>query len=365
MPQRTPLYAEHIQASAVLVDFCGWELPIHYGSQLQEHHAVRQHAGMFDVSHMTVVDLEGDGAQDYLRYLLANDVARLPLKKALYSCMLNQDGGIIDDLIAYYLNDSPYRYRVVVNAATREKDLHWMKQQAADFAVTLTERTDVAMLAVQGPQAYDLAMSVLPTALASAAGELARFQACQHDHWFVARTGYTGEDGVEIILPAAKAPALWQRLLTVGVKPCGLGARDTLRLEAGMHLYGTDMDETVTPLVSGLGWTVAWDPPERDFIGKSALLAQRATGVSQRFVGLVLTTKGVLRNHQRVVCKDVGEGEITSGSFSPSLQSAIALARIPAAATQSQCEVDIRGRLLPARIVKLPFVRQGESALVD
>ncbi len=365
MPQRTPLYQAHLDADATMVDFAGWQMPIHYGSQLTEHYAVRQSAGMFDVSHMTVLDLTGDGARDFLRYLLANDVARLSLNKALYSCMLNHEGGIIDDLIVYYLSDSPSRYRMVVNAATRDKDIAWIRKQANEFAVTINECHDLAMLAVQGPTACDTVATVLPTALAQAMQNLKRFQAYQQHDWFIARTGYTGEDGVEIIIPATEATKLWQRLLAAGVTPCGLGARDTLRLEAGMHLYGTDMDETVTPLVSGLAWTIAWEPADHDFIGKQALLAQKATGVDQRFVGLVLETKGVLRNHQRVVCEGVGDGEITSGSFSPSLQCAIGLARIPAAATDAHCQVEIRGRLLPARIVKLPFVSQGECVLVD
>lgn len=363
MPQRTSLYDQHIQSGAVLVDFCGWELPMHYGSQLQEHHAVRQQAGMFDVSHMTVIDIHGIGVKDFLRYLLANDVARLSLSKALYSCMLNPQGGILDDLIVYYLAEETYHYRVVVNAATREKDLAWIIQQASSFSVTVTHCDDVAMIAVQGPEAIDKLTSILPNVLANKITGLSRFQACQQNGWFVARTGYTGEDGVEIILPSSDASSLWQQLLEVGVVPCGLGARDTLRLEAGMHLYGTDMDETVTPLESGLAWTVAWDPSERDFIGKKALLSQRAAGVNQRCVGLMLTGKGVLRNHQRVVCAQDCEGEITSGSFSPSLNCAIAMARIPTSVTDPQCYVDVRGRLLPARIVKLPFVRQGASVV--
>lgn len=360
MRKRTPLYDQHVAAGATLVDFAGWQMPIHYGSQLQEHRAVREEAGMFDVSHMTVLDVIGEGGRDFLRYLLANDVARLSEHQALYSCMLDEAGGVIDDLIVYYLQSAPSHYRVIVNAATREKDIAWITQQASQFDVSIHVAHETAMIAVQGPHAREKLASVLPKALIEPVGQLKRFEACTQDAWFIARTGYTGEDGVEMVLPASDAPALWQALMQVGVAPCGLGARDTLRLEAGMHLYGTDMDETVTPLESGLGWTVSYTD-DRDFIGKAALLAQKAQGVGQRFVGLVLEGKGVLRNDQVVVCDDQGEGHITSGSFSPTLNRAIALARIPKAGQITQCHVKVRSRLLPARVVKLPFVRAGKA----
>lgn len=362
-PQRTPLYEEHCKVRATLVDFAGWSLPIHYGSQLQEHHAVRNEAGVFDVSHMTVIDLKGENARSFLRYLLANDVAKLPLKKALYGCMLNESGGIIDDLIVYYLRESPDYYRMVVNAATREKDIVWIKKQAEPFNIDIEVCQDIAMIALQGPLALSKLASVLSPACMNAVSSLHRFEACTEGHWFIARTGYTGEDGVEIILPAKEAPLLWQQLLNNGVKPCGLGARDTLRLEAGMHLYGSDMDENVTPLESGLGWTVSFEDSDRNFIGKAALLQQKAEGVKHRFVGLILEAKGVLRNHQRIVCANAEDGEITSGSFSPTLQQAIAMARIPASAKENHCQIDMRGRLLPARIVNLPFVRKSKESI--
>jgi aminomethyltransferase len=343
MTLKTPLYDQHVAAGARIVDFGGWDMPLHYGSQKEEHHAVRQHAGVFDVSHMTIVDLAGARVRDYLRQLLANDVARLTESgKALYTCMLNEQGGVIDDLIVYFIDAT--RYRLVVNAATREKDLAWIRKQAQAFGVKVSERAELAMLAVQGPRARELAAPCID----ADAGD-----------WFVARTGYTGEDGWEIVLPAAEAPRLWDRLLAAGVRPCGLGARDTLRLEAAMNLYGNDMDETVSPLESGLGWTVAWEPADRDFIGRAALEKQREAGNLRRFVGLLLEDKGVLRDHQRIVVDGFGEGEITSGGFSPTIDRSIALARLPAG-DYDRAQVDIRGKLLNVRVVKTPFVRNGE-----
>ncbi len=360
MGNKTPLYQCHVDAGAKLVDFAGWDMPINYGSQIAEHEAVRAAAGMFDVSHMTVVDVSGADAKVYLQRLLANDVARLTLTgKALYSCMLNESGGVIDDLIVYYLRDN--FYRVVINSATRARDLAWLDGQAQPYSgLNLKPRDDVAMLAVQGPDARDRAIGLFADHQQQALRELSRFQAAEFDDCFVARTGYTGEDGFEILMLDEQIGALWSRLLEAGVVPCGLGARDTLRLEAGMNLYGADMDETTSPLVSGLGWTVAMSD-ERDFVGKQALMQQQAEGVQQSFVGLLLLDKGVLRNHLRVVTP-LGEGEITSGSYSPTLQQSIAMARVPAGAG-GQVEVEIRNRMLRAEIVKLPFVREGKSML--
>lgn len=340
-----------------MVDFTGWEMPIRYGSQIDEHHQVRNDAGMFDVSHMTVVDICGPRTRHFLSYLLANDVAKLQQPgKALYSCMLNEAGTVIDDLISYFLHDE--WFRLVVNAATRDKDLAWLERQGAAFSVATTEQPELAMIAVQGPQARAKVLSLLPAEDATALAALQPFTAEQHGDLFIARTGYTGEDGFEITMPAGQAENFWQRLLEAGVAPCGLGARDTLRLEAGMNLYGQDMDEDVTPLVSGLGWTVAMKD-ERRFIGREALEAQQAEGVSRQLVGLVLEGRGILRPHQKVLTAR-GEGETTSGGFAPTLQKAIAFARIPAGAGAS-CEVEIRGKLLTARIVKAPFVRNGAA----
>ena len=360
MGKHTPLYDMHVSLGAKMVDFGGWDMPISYGSQIEEHHQVRKDAGMFDVSHMTVVDLTGAGVRDCLRHLLANDVARLEEKgKALYSCMLNEQGGVIDDLIVYYLEDD--FYRMVVNAATRDKDLAWLEKQASDYDVQLEVRDDLAMIAVQGPNARDKVHQVLGDR-AEALQDIGVFFMRRLDDMAVARTGYTGEDGYEIMLPAQQASTFWSRLLEAGVKPCGLGARDTLRLEAGMNLYGADMDETVTPLESGLAWTVAWEPAERDFLGRKALEAQRGAGVKRKLVGLVLEDKGVLRNHQKVIVDGQPAGEITSGSFSPTLGQSIAFARVPVD-IGSECEVEVRNKRLRARVVKPPFVRKGKVCI--
>ena len=355
--RRTPLYAAHVAAGARMVDFSGWEMPINYGSQIEEHQAVRRDAGMFDVSHMTVVDVRGAGARAYLLRLLANDVSRLAQPgKALYSCMLNQRGGVIDDLIVYFL--AADEYRLVVNAATRDKDLLWLQAQAAGFDVHIDEQSCLAMIAVQGPLARQKALSVLPAGFAAEAEQLQAFFACRTGDLFIARTGYTGEDGFEITVPAEQAMELWNQLLAAGVRPCGLGARDSLRLEAGMNLYGQDMDENVSPLESGLGWTVAMKDA-RDFVGRKALEEQKAAGVTRRLVGLVLQDKGVLRAGQAVITAQ-GEGITTSGGFSPTLRRAIAFARIPLG-DAVECAVSIRGKNLPARIVRPPFVRQGRA----
>ena len=361
MGLRTPLYDVHVAAGARMVDFGGWDMPVAYGSQIEEHHAVRRDAGMFDVSHMCVIDLRGHRVRDYLRHLLANDVAKLQQTgKALYSCMLREHGGVIDDLIVYYLDDRWYRR--VVNAGTREKDLEWLRAQAGAFEVSVEPRFDLAMVAVQGPNAREKAARVLEPGLAARALGLDNFFGTASDHWFVARTGYTGEDGWEIMLPATDVTDFWSRLRDAGVTQCGLGARDTLRLEAGMNLYGSDMDETTSPLESGLGWTIAWDPQDRDFIGRSALSSQKATGVGRKLVGLVLADRGVLRSHQKVIVPAVGEGEVTSGTFSPTLERSIGLARVPSQ-TGNRCEVEIRGRLLNASVVRPPFVRHGKIAI--
>lgn len=361
MGLRTPLYDKHLEQNAKMVDFGGWDMPLHYGSQIEEHHRVREDAGMFDVSHMTVVDLKGADVRDYLRFLLANNVDRLKTRgKALYSCMLNREGGVLDDLIVYYLEDN--WYRMVVNAATREKDLAWLQTAAKEFDdVSVTERDDLAMIAVQGPNAKEKVYEAMGEAVREAMADVKPFNAVTVGELFIATTGYTGEEGFEIILPAKAAPFTWQMLLDAGVAPIGLGARDTLRLEAGMNLYGTDMDETTSPLESNLGWTVAWEPADRVFVGREAIEAHRDAPV-RKLVGLVLEGKGVLRGHQKVYCDGAGEGEITSGSFSPTLGRSIAFARIPADASD-EVEVDIRGKPIGARVVKVPFVRNGKSCL--
>jgi aminomethyltransferase len=356
--KRTPFYDLHVLANAKIVDFAGWDMPLHYGSQLQEHHQVRQHAGMFDVSHMGVVDLHGPDTIAYLRRLLANNVDRLTEGKALYTCMLNEKGGVIDDLIVYKLNND--FFRVVINAGTREKDIAWMRMQAESFNLEMKERTDLAMLAIQGPEIKDKLEKMLPADQVEILRQLKPFHFAVFKDWFIARTGYTGEDGYEIIFPAVEAAKLWHSAMAAGIAPCGLGSRDTLRLEAGLNLYGSDMDETVTPLESNLAWTVIMEPKERLFIGREALEQQSQEGVKRRLVGLVLDGPGIIRNHQKVIIAGDGEGEVTSGGYSPSLEKSIALARVPAD-TGSQCFVEIRNKQVPAQVIKPPFVRNGKK----
>jgi len=358
MGSRTPLYEQHVAAGAKIVDFGGWDMPLHYGSQKEEHHVVRSAAGIFDVSHMTIVDLQGERVRDFLRHLLANDVAKLKDPgKALYSAMLNEAGGVIDDLIVYYMNDD--WFRLVVNASTRDKDLAWIRKTSSPYSVTVTECSELAMVAVQGPQARELAAVCIDAAHHEQALAMKPFYGMEAGDLFVARTGYTGEDGWEIAMPAEQAAQIWDQLLQAGIAPCGLGARDTLRLEAAMNLYGSDMDEDVSPLEAGMGWTIAWEPADRDFIGRAKLEEKQADATRQRFVGLLLEDKGVLRNHQRVVVDGFGEGEITSGGFSPTIGRSIALARLPAG-DYANAQVDVRGKLLNVRIVSTPFVRNGK-----
>ena len=357
--KQTPLNATHRAMGAKMVDFGGWDMPVNYGSQIDEHHQVRSDAGMFDVSHMRTVDIRGEGVRAFLRYLLANNVDKLQSGgKALYSCLLRPNAGVIDDLIVYFMNEQ--WFRIVVNAGTADKDIAWMQEQAASHAplLKITSRNDLAMVAVQGPNARAKVWQVLPQTQAATEG-LQPFQAADCGDYFVARTGYTGEDGFEIILPTTHVVSFWNALHKAGVAPIGLGARDTLRLEAGMNLYGQDMDETINPLEAGLAWTVDLKS-ERDFIGKAALLANPP---ARKLVGLVLQGRGVLRGHQ-VVHTAHGEGEITSGSFSPTLNLSVALARVPSAVkVDDAVQVAIRDKMLAAKVVKYPFVRNGKAVV--
>ena len=359
MGNRTPLYETHVASGAKIVDFGGWDMPLNYGSQIEEHHAVRRDAGMFDVSHMCPVDVRGGDARAFLRYLVANNVDRLTQTgKALYSCMLNHAGGVVDDLIIYFMGDD--WFRVVVNASTAPKDLAWMEKVRMDrgFAVTLTPRRDLAMIAIQGPNARAKFWQVRP-ATKAATEHLGAFFAATVGDLFIARTGYTGEDGFEAMLPADQAPALWADLKAAGVAEAGLGARDTLRLEAGMNLYGNDMDETISPLDAGLAWTVDLKTP-REFVGRAAL---ERDGARKALVGLKLLDKGVLRSHQKVVTPQ-GEGEITSGTFAPTLGFSVAMARVPQGVKAGDAvQVDIRGKPLNAQVVKMPFVRNGKAMI--
>ncbi|RUO57933.1 glycine cleavage system aminomethyltransferase GcvT [Pseudidiomarina insulisalsae] len=357
MANRTPLYDAHLKAGAKMVDFHGWDMPLNYGSQIEEHNAVRKDSGVFDVSHMTIVDVAGVDAKAFLRYMLANDVAKLTVPgKAQYSSMLNEKGGVIDDLIVYYFSDESYR--LVVNSATRERDMAWIESVARRFQVTVTEQSELAMIALQGPKAADKLKLVLGGEAFAKVEGMKPFMSVQVGELFIATTGYTGEAGYEIILPAHAAEKLWNELLNVGVQPCGLGARDTLRLEAGMNLYGQDMDENITPLEANMGWSVALEPADRDFIGREALEKQKAEGHA-KLVGLVMREKGVLRHGQKVVV-DGGEGVITSGTFSPTLGFSIAMARVPNS-VGSTAEVEMRKKFVTVSVVKPSFVRNGKA----
>ena len=360
MGQRTPLYDLHLALGAKMVDFGGWDMPLHYGSQVEEHHEVRRDCGVFDVSHMTVIDIAGLQAKQWLQHLLANDVERLNTPgRALYSAMLNEQGGVVDDMIVYLMPDG---YRLIVNAATRDQDLAWMQAQSRGYDVQLEERPELALLAIQGPQARHKVAELVSQARGQLIQQLKPFEGQSCGDWFIARTGYTGEDGLEIVLPADQAPAFFNDLVGAGISPIGLGARDTLRLEAGMNLYGQDIHLSVSPLCANMAWTIAWEPASRKFVGREALEAEMAGGVQLKLVGLVLEERGVLRAHQVVRIANVGEGEITSGSFSPTLSKSIALARVPMA-TADRAEVEIRGKWYPVRVVKPTFVRQGKALI--
>jgi len=358
--QSTRLYSSHLNSNAKMVEFCGWQMPINYGSQIREHEAVRTDVGMFDVSHMVVTDIRGSDAKSFLRYLISNDVAKLEkhvFGKALYSGMLNENAGIIDDLIVYY---TEFGYRLVTNAGTYEKDLAWIKKEAEKFNVTLTERKDLSIVAIQGPNAITKVASI-KSHLQEKLTNLKPFTAIEDNGWFYARTGYTGENGLEVIVPNEEVEGFWQDLLNVEVAPCGLAARDTLRLEAGMNLYGHDMDETVNPLECNMDWVVDLNDASRNFIGKEKYLEiKNSNKLIRSQVGLVLEGKGVLREGQKVFIDSKEVGIITSGTFSPSLKMSIAIARV-LVNMEDKAFVDIRGNLEPVRIVKLPFVRNGKK----
>lgn len=361
---KTNLYDRHVGLGATMAPFAGWEMPLHYGSQLQEHHAVRGGCGVFDVSHMGVVDLVGGDVLGLLQLILACDAGRLVDGKGQYGLMLNERGGVSDDLIAYRMG--PKFFTLVINAGNREKDVAWIRIHAPAYQVRVTERSDFSLLAVQGPEAVKHLVGVVPAALVKPVGDLPSFHILEQDGWRIARTGYTGEDGFEVMVSDHQAEMLWDRLLHAGVTPAGLGARDTLRLEAGMCLYGRDMGEKSNPLECGLGWTVAWDPAKRNFIGRHALeLSRHDAGLKKR-VGLILEEKGVLRDHQVVYLQGEPMGEITSGGYSPTLERGIGLAIVDSRLQPGTgCHVEVRGRMLKARAVRPPFVRMGKSVLRD
>jgi len=356
--QKTIFNEKHLQLGAKMTDFAGWEMPLYYGSQIEEHNRIRQDVGMFDVSHMNIVDIEGKEAARFLRYLLANNIDKLKnIGAALYSCMLNNTGGVVDDLICYRTTEE--NYRIVLNASTHDKDIAWLKKHITKFQAKLIERLDFAMLAIQGPNAREKIKPVLSNKQALATENLKTFYGIDIDGWWIARTGYTGEDGYEILVPKNEAIKFWDALIDIGIKSCGLVARDSLRLEAGLSLYGSEMDETSSPLVSNLAWTVSFEPQDRDFIGRKALEKEQLLGLKHKLVGLVLKEKGVPRSHQQVIVPNIGEGKTTSGGFSPTLNLGIALARVPFA-TGEECFLIIRDKQPAVRVIKPPFVRHGK-----
>ena len=356
---KTPLYNCHVEAGARMVNFYGWLMPINYGSQIKEHEVVRTNCGIFDVSHMLAVDIKGEGVENFLRQLLANDVKKLQLNHAQYGCILNHNAKIIDDLITYKVTNN--HFRIIINAGNRESDVVWFKENAKDFDVTITTCNDSAIIAVQGPSAKDIVAKTVDTSIATELSSLAPFSFKIDGEWMYARTGYTGEDGFEIILPQSEAINFWNTLLENGAKPAGLGARDTLRLEAGMHLYGQDMSTQTTPLERGLGWSVDLSDETREFIGKKAYLVKKADGINTKWAGIVLHSKGVLRAGQEVDFDNGEKGYITSGSFSPSLKVAIALAYVPKNGVNPK--VTIRGKELEVEVTKPRFVKNGKSLL--
>jgi aminomethyltransferase len=359
MGKRTVLYTQHQTTGAKLVDFAGWDMPLHYCSQIQEHHAVRQDSGLFDVSHMLAVDISGKNSLAYLSYLLANNPQKLTLGKALYSCLLNHEAGVLDDLIVYHLSEQ--YYRIVVNAGNRAQDLAWFNQQAEHFTeLLIKERPDLCILAIQGPHARLKSLSAFNEKQRTLIENLRPFHCVAQDNWCIARTGYTGEDGFEVMLPEHEAETFWQRLLELGIPPCGLGARDTLRLEAGFNLHGSDMDITTTPLESNLAWTVSWEPTDRNFIGREALTQQR-NQLQRELYGLVLEERVILRKDCLLITEKGDTGQITSASFSPSLNCSIALARLPLASGDF-CQVTIRDKNYRVKIIKPPFIRKGKKA---
>lgn len=351
---KTALHDQHVAAGGKMVDFAGWHMPLHYGSQIEEHKSVRRCAGLFDVSHMTVIDAQGDGVEAFLRRAVANNIDKLKAPgRALYGALLNDAGGVVDDLIVYR---RAVGYRLVVNAGTRQKVLDWLAQlQGDDGSFKLSERPDLAIIAVQGPEAIDRCSKALPRC--APGSDLKPFWMLEDDDWMVARTGYTGEDGFELILPATDAPDAFAALVAHGVVPIGLGARDTLRLEAGLNLYGHDMDDSVNPLAANMGWTIAWKPEDRQFVGRAALQTIADTGDHEQLLGVVLTERGMLREGQEITT-NAGPGVLTSGAFSPTLGYSIAFARVPSGATGT-ATVEIRKKHFEVRLVKPPFVRKG------
>jgi aminomethyltransferase len=342
-----------------MVDFHGWSMPINYGSQINEHNSVRENCGIFDVSHMTILDFKGDDAETFVRKLISNDIKKLTEPYAgLYSAMVNEQGGVIDDLIAYKMENG---YRLVVNCATRGEDLKWISSKSLNFKVEMTERDDLSMIAVQGPRSLDV-LSSCPAPIVRALESKKRQQGVYDNNMFATKTGYTGEIGFEVILPHEQAVNLWQNAIDAGAVPVGLGARDTLRLEAGMNLYGFEMDESITPFECNMSWTVDFSDTDRDFYGKKALENILKEENYNELVGIMLDERTILRQGQKLWFnenKDL-DGIVTSGTYSPTLKKPIALARIPKADLKS-CFTEVRDKKVFAKIGSPKFIKEGKE----
>jgi aminomethyltransferase len=357
--KKTALYAAHRRAGAKMVEFAGWEMPVQYSGVIDEHVAVRTRAGLFDVSHMGEIEIRGAGALEFCQRISANDVGRMEVSQAQYNLLLHENGGIIDDVVFYRLESRSFL--VCVNASNREKDFDWMRQQATAGVEVADASARYAQLALQGP----LAAKILQSLTAVSLGELKRFHFRLADvastHCLVSRTGYTGEDGFELYCDVGAAEKLWTALLNGGaadgLRPAGLGARDTLRLEMGYPLYGHELDDTTTPLEAGLGWVVKWSKPT--FIGREVLVRQKSDGVGRCLVGLELLEPGIARAGYGLYWHDCAAGHVTSGTKSPTLGKSIALGYVSreAAGGGENIQVEIRGRKTLAKIVSLPFVR--------
>ena len=361
MALRTPLYDAHLAAGARMVEFAGWEMPVQYKGILEEHAAVREHAGVFDVSHMGEVTIEGPGALETAQRLITNDLSRCSQGQAQYNALCNERGGVIDDIIVYRLSDT--RLFICVNASGREKDFEWIKSHAGAGAKVTQRSDDWAQLAVQGPRAPELVNSLCEPRVIDLAyyhfreATVAGVRGC-----IVARTGYTGEDGFEVFCPPDGARKLWDAVGAKGAVPCGLGARDSLRLEVAYRLYGNDMDEDHTPLEAGLGWIVKLDKPG-GFIGSEALIRQKKEGLKRKLAGFKLTGRGIARHGYPALEQGKRVGEVTSGTMSPVLKESIGLAWLPSelAREGTPFEVEIRGKPVSAAVVKTPFVTKHAS----
>jgi aminomethyltransferase len=361
--KRTPLYDCHREAGARLVGFAGWEMPVQYAGVIEEHRAVRTAAGLFDVSHMGEVRVRGAGAERLLQRLTPNDVSKLAVGRAHYSGLLTERGTYVDDLLIYRLGAEDFL--VVVNASNAQRDFEWIASRVdgedATDAEVIDESDRYALLALQGPKALEI-LAPFASAGVSALryygflqGEVAGAPA------LISRTGYTGEDGVEIYLAPEDAPAVWRRLVEAGAVPAGLGARDTLRLEAAMALYGHEIDESTTPLEAGLGWVVKLE--KGDFLGRGALLAQREGGLPKQLVGFEVQGRGIARQGHGVVSEGKTVGVVTSGTWSPTFEKALGMAHVPPAmaAPGTPLTLDVRGKPLSAVVVEMPFYRRPRS----